>query len=178
MEKNLRLKINKINFVIYIYMHNFEYDILLNIYNKYNIEDIKEEYLALLSLLTTTNNMTNNDFINKIFEISNIGNIIICYFIENEKINIIASGTIIFEPKIIHGGKSVGHIEDIVVHNSYRSFGIATTILNKLVSLAKDKKSYKVILDCKENLLEFYKKAGFKNNGIQMSQYLFFDESI
>jgi glucosamine-phosphate N-acetyltransferase len=86
-------------------------------------------------------------------------------------IEIVGSGTIIFEPKIIHGCKNIGHIEDIVVHNDYRTQGIAKDILKRLVDLAKQKNCYKVILDCKNNLQNFYERNEFEYKGIQMSKY-------
>ena len=46
-----------------------------------------------------------------------------------EEFIIIASGTIIIEPKIIRGGQNVGHIEDIVVKNNFRGKGISKAIL-------------------------------------------------
>ena len=156
----------------------YEYKSLLQILqenkgNENNIEDIKTQYIQLLTQLTDTNIVTNEEFINRIIEISNIGIIIICYFVnvENKKICIVGSGTIIYEPKIIHNCKYVGHIEDIVVDNLYRSKGVAKTIINELINLAYKRNCYKVILDCKPNLQNFYEKIGFTNNGLQMSLY-------
>ena len=88
----------------------------LNLYkmvleNYENISKMKEEYLYLLGQLTTVSDMTNETFLKNIQEINSIGQIIVG--IENE--TIICSGTIIIEPKIIHGGRPAGHIEDIVV---------------------------------------------------------------
>jgi glucosamine-phosphate N-acetyltransferase len=85
---------------------------------------------------------------------------------------IIGSGTVIYEPKIIHSCKYVGHIEDIVVHNRYRSLGIAKNIIERLVKQSFDRDCYKIILDCKDDLCGFYEKNGFKRNGNQMSLYL------
>ena len=150
------------------------FDILnLNLDNSKNLntsqQNLKNQYIELLSQLTNSPIITDEEFINKINEISKIGTIIVCY-IDPKNIKIIGSGTIIYEPKIIHGGKSVGHIEDIIVDKNYRNKGIAQNILNMLVVLAKNK-CYKVILDCKEDLLYFYSKNGFNKNGIQMAKY-------
>ena len=160
-------------------MNNLQYDTLLNIYqnNRKLIEDIKAQYINLLLFLTNTPDIPTEEFIDKIYEISKIGDIIICYFTngtefnEDIKINIIGSGTVIYEPKIIHGCASVGHIEDIVVHKNYRSNGVAKNILNRLIDMAKNNNCYKVILDCKHELVNFYEMNGFKNNGNQMSKY-------
>jgi glucosamine-phosphate N-acetyltransferase len=132
-------------------------------------QKIKKQYIELLSQLTICPIITDEEFINKVIEISKIGTIIVCY-IRNIDIKIIGSGTIIYEPKIIHGGKSVGHIEDIIVDINYRNKGIAQNILNILIESSKNT-CYKVILDCKQELLDFYSKNGFNKNGIQMAKY-------
>jgi len=161
-------------------MKKIIYESLINIYkSKETIENIKEQYIYLLSLLTNTPNVSTEQFVQQIDKILKIGDIIICYFIESEntentekkELTIIGTGTIIYEPKIIHGCKNVGHIEDIVVHNNYRSQGIAKNILNKLIEKANQKDCYKVILDCKNDVIPFYEKNGFQCNGNQMSKY-------
>lgn len=141
------------------------YDSLLNIIKYKNDVTIKEQYFELLGQLTDAPIMTNDEFINKVNEISKMGTIIVCY----NHFQIIGTGTIIVEPKLIHGGKSVGHIEDIVVHKDYRKKGIATNIVNKLLELYH---CYKVILDCKDDLVDFYKLAGFEKYGNQMAKYI------
>ena len=149
-------------------MTNYKYNSLFVICqnNIETIEDIKNQYINLLSFLTETLYISDKEFVDKVTEISKIGDITICYYI-----NIIGSGTIIYEPKIIHGCKNVGHIEDIVVHNNYRSHGIAKNILQILTDKANKNNCYKIILDCKKELLNFYEKNGFVCNGNQMSKY-------
>jgi glucosamine-phosphate N-acetyltransferase len=161
-------------------MNKFKYDTLSNIYQNHQafenskelIEDLKSQYLYLLSLLTETPNISTEEFIHQIIEISKIGDIIICYSNDPTKIVILGSGTIIYEPKIIHGCKYVGHIEDIVVHDKYRAHGIAKKILENLTEAASNKNCYKVILDCKKDLITFYEKSGFTQNNFQMTKYL------
>ena len=162
-------------------MENFEFETLYNIYKKYQlyensyelIEDIKSQYLYLLSFLTETPPISIEEFIQQLIKISDTGDIIICYLKDSDrKITILGSGTIIYEPKIIHGCKNVGHIEDIVVHEKYRGQGIAQKILEKLTEAASNKNCYKVILDCKKDLITFYEKSGFRQNNFQMSKYL------
>ncbi len=153
----------------------FFYDSLTNIFDKHEekIEDIKFQYMNLLSFLTHAPEISTKEFLDIVNQIFKIGDIIVCYCedLENNKIKILGSGTIIYEPKLIHGCKNVGHIEDIVVHDSYRSIGIAKNILNILVDFSNKNNCYKVILDCKEDLTFFYEKNGFKRNGNQMSKY-------
>ena len=99
-----------------------------------------------------------------------MGIILVCILRTNDDILIIGTGTLIKEPKIIHGGKSVGHIEDIVVHPLYRNKHIAQTILNKLTEYGAD--CYKIILDCNPTLEPFYEKSGFNKKCIQMTKTL------
>lgn len=154
----------------------FEYDSLVDVISKHgeNVEYIKREYLLLLSHLTFVENVSTQMYVDTIQTISKMGDIIICYYNEydsNQNIHIVGTGTIIYEPKIIHGCKIVGHVEDIVVDANFRSNGIAKQILNELVRRAEQKNCYKVILDCKPDLVQFYEKNGFIKNGFQMSMY-------
>ena len=44
--------------------------------------------------------------------------------LDDNPFKIIASGTVIIEPKIIRNGMSCGHIEDIIVKKEYRGGNI------------------------------------------------------
>lgn len=145
-----------------------------NIHHPLTIQKIKTSYFILLSNLTKTEPLTNDVFIQQVTKIHEMGTIVIAYLKYTEYpqyIEIIGSGTLILEPKLIRGGKPVGHIEDIVVHPQHRSQGIATQILKKLTQYAQTNECYKVILDCKEQVAKVYEKAGFEKHGLQMSKY-------
>jgi len=152
--------------VIYIPLLDFIND------NPDKIEQIKNQYLLLLSNLTSTEHLETSLFLKNISNICDMGSIIIG-IINNSTSNfeIIASGTIIIEPKIIRNGKNVGHIEDIVVSPHMRGKGISQRILDMLKYLAKSYDCYKVILDCSEDVKNVYNKNGFEIKGVQMAQY-------
>lgn len=155
-------------------MNHYKYDSLFNLLqsNSYSQDEIKNKYITLLSLLTDAPDMSTQDFYERVKEISSMGQIIICIFTDKYlNISIVGSGTIIYEPKIIHGGKYVGHIEDIVVDDKYRSMGIAKKIIDELLLSSKYHDCYKVILDCKPELTGFYEKCGFELRGTQMAKY-------
>jgi len=145
---------------------------LLNV-NPNCIETIKENYLLLLSELTSTNYLENNIFLNNVERINKMGSIIVGVVkdIRNDTFEIIASGTIIIEPKIMRDGKNVGHIEDIVVAKHMRGKGIASKIIVILKQIAKENDCYKVILDCNEQVKNIYIKNDFELKGIQMAKY-------
>lgn len=80
--------------------------------------------------------------------------------------------TLLIEQKLIHGGKCVGHIEDLVVDNNYNGKGIASQLINHCIKIAEQKNCYKIILDCKEELIPFYNKNNFKQQGVCMRKEL------
>jgi glucosamine-phosphate N-acetyltransferase len=132
-----------------------------------NLNEIKDDYIGLLSYLTDTPPIELNTFVNNIHGISEMGKIIVCC----DDTKVIGTGTIIYEPKIIHGGQNVGHIEDVVVQKEYRSHGIASEIIQQLIADSKQNNCYKVILDCHYSNIEFYEKNGFTHKGAQMAIY-------
>ena len=73
--------------------------------------------------------------------------------------------TLLIEQKLIHGGKCVAHIEDLVVDKEYSGLGIATKLLTYVINIAKINNCYKIILDCKRELFPFYEKVGFQIRG-------------
>jgi glucosamine-phosphate N-acetyltransferase len=156
---------------------NLQYTTLTELISskKYSIDKIKEAYFILLAMLTSSPEISNIDFTKSVCKISNIGDIIIAYFFDSEKQNLIiaGSGTIIYEQKLIHGAACVGHIEDIVVHVDYRKHGIARNIIQKLINNGKNNDCYKIILDCKPEIENFYENLGFEKRGTQMANYLF-----
>ena len=93
----------------------------------------------------------------------------------NDK-QVIGSGTLLIEQKIIHNYGKVGHIEDIVIDNNMRGQGLGKKIINYLISKAKIYNCYKIILGCDDSKVDFYKKCNLYNSKIkvinQISYYL------
>ncbi len=55
------------------------------------------------------------------------------------------------------------------VLEGFRKMGFASNLLNEMIKAAKEEKRLGVILTCKEHLIHFYEKFGFKNCGISES---------
>ncbi|HOZ53667.1 MAG TPA: GNAT family N-acetyltransferase [bacterium] len=68
---------------------------------------------------------------------------------------------LISEPKFYHQGRQAGHIEDVSTHPDYLGRGVAKSLINHIINLARERNYYKIILDCSEELIDFYKKFGF-----------------
>lgn len=152
------------------------YDNLLSIVKKYRCYTtaIKNQYIKLLSELSECEKISDDDFYNQIKKINSMGKIIIAYKLNSglgDTVVVIGTGTIIIEPKLIHGCKNVGHIEDIVVKSEYRGKKISSNILNMLKDIGKKHQCYKLILDCDEKVIPVYKSNGFEVKGNQMCIY-------
>lgn len=94
------------------------------------------------------------------------------FVITNAQKEIIASGTIFIEKKLIRNICKLGHIEDIVVDNRYRGKGYGKLLINHLIDYCKRMNCYKINLNCNESTIAFYKSNGFENIGCQMAIYL------
>lgn len=84
---------------------------------------------------------------------------------------VVATGALLVEQKLIRGGKRCGHIEDIVVDSHTRGQNLGRRIIDALVNIARGKGCYKVILDCADDNIPFYKKCGFEPKERQMAIY-------
>ena len=65
----------------------------------------------------------------------------------------------ILEKKFIRSLGLAGHIEDIVVREGYRGKNLGLRLIELLKKIAQVNKCYKVILDCSEKNVAFYKKV-------------------
>ncbi|HEU04368.1 hypothetical protein LCGC14_2027760 [marine sediment metagenome] len=81
---------------------------------------------------------------------------------------IVGSTTLFIEPKFIHHGGLVGHIEDVVVAKEFQGKGIGEKLIEASLNFAKNCGCYKTILDCAEDVNPFYEKIGFKKHSNSM----------
>jgi len=74
---------------------------------------------------------------------------------------IAGTASVFIEPKFIHSGGIVGHIEDVAVHPGFQKHGIGRKLVEFLLDECRRLNCYKVILDCAEAVIPFYEKLGF-----------------
>lgn len=132
-------------------------------------DDYNKEYLNLLEQLTIVNkkDISYQNFCDFIDLLDN--NHIIFVIEDNNKI--IATTTLLIENKLIHGLGKVGHIEDVVVDKDYNGKNIGKYIVNHVVAYCEKEECYKVILDCNNDVKNFYEKCGFVCKGNMMAKY-------
>lgn len=74
---------------------------------------------------------------------------------------VVGTASLIIEPKFIHTGGIVGHIEDVAVLREAQQLGIGGVLIEHLLAVCRQVGCYKVILDCDEQVIPFYEKHGF-----------------
>jgi glucosamine-phosphate N-acetyltransferase len=130
-------------------------------------DDLKNGFLETLDFLRNTSDLDKNKANEILKKIKQNLNHIIYVAIDNKKI--VGSTTLLIEQKFIHDGGLVGHIEDVVVRKDYEGKGIGIKLVTSLLERAKEKNCYKTILDCKDDVKQFYERIGFKHesNGMR-----------
>jgi len=81
---------------------------------------------------------------------------------------VVGATTLLVEQKFIHGGGLVGHIEDVAVRKGYEGRGVGGSLVKAAVEMAEELACYKCILDCKDELVGFYEKLGFRRHDVGM----------
>ena len=132
----------------------------------------KNDYQNYLTLINTFRivgvDVKKNEF-NEIYEkIFNMGKIFVCE-LDNK---LVASATVLIEQKFIHKLAKYAHIEDVVVMPEYRGMRIGKKIIEYIINYSKKETVYKIVLNCNEDLFNFYNKNNFIRNGIYMSLIL------
>lgn len=128
--------------------------------------DYSKNFFDLLHQLNQYNyEISQNDFENRLEKLQSNGLIMVSEI--NNKI--IATGKLLIEDKF---SNPVGHIEDVVVDVEFRKCNMGRRIIYYLIEEARKVRCYKVVLNCKDDLVPFYESCGFTKNGAEMRMYL------
>ncbi|CAI6007810.1 unnamed protein product [Closterium sp. NIES-65] len=137
-----------------------------------NEGDYSKGYMELLSQLTTIGTVTEEQFRDRFALLSQRSSDYRIVVIEDTVNNrVVGTGTLLTELKVLRSCGKVGHIEDIVVHSSMRGKHLGHRIIQTLTDIAKKQGCYKVILDCDEKNVDFYKKCGYSVKNVGMAVY-------
>lgn len=131
------------------------------------VETDYDEFLPLIREFRNTS-FTHAQFCTQLAKLETFGEI---WVVEGEDSGLCATATILYEPKFIRDLAMVAHIEDVCVKECMRGKGIGKTLIQHVCAVAKNKGCYKVILDCADENITFYRKCGLNNVGNQMCAY-------
>ena len=125
-------------------------------------DDLFNGFLESLDSLKKASNLT-KEKAKQVFEKikSNPNHVVFVAVVDGK---VVGSTTMLIEPKFIHDGGKVGHIEDVVVSKEYQGKGIGEKIIRALLEYAQKNNCYKTILDCSDEIKPFYEKIGFKRH--------------
>jgi len=125
-------------------------------------KDLFRGFLTSLDSLKKASDLNENkakDVFNKIK--SNPNHLVFVVILDDK---VVGSTTLLIEPKFIHQGGKVGHIEDVVISKEFQGSGIGEKLINFVLDYAKKNDCYKTILDCSDDVKPFYEKIGFKKH--------------
>jgi GNAT superfamily N-acetyltransferase len=80
--------------------------------------------------------------------------------------NPVGTITCLLEPKTIHNGMYVAHIEDVVVDPEARGQGVARQLVDHVRQFAQQNHCYKILLHCHPSLHGLYSSMGFSNQNL------------
>ncbi len=129
-------------------------------------KDLFKGFLTSLDSLKKTSDLNEGkakDIFNKIK--SNPNHLVFVVILDDK---VVGSTTLLIEPKFIHQGGKVGHIEDVVISKEFQGSGIGEKLINFVLDYAKKNDCYKTILDCSDDVKPFYEKIGFKKHSNSM----------
>ena len=129
-------------------------------------EDFKKGFLQTMDTLRESSNISEDKALEIFRNIQlNQKHIIIVAEINGR---IVGATTLLIEPKFIHQGGIVGHIEDVVVDKEFQGQKIGEKIIKYDLGIAKNNDCYKTILDCSDDVKQFYEKLGFKHHSNEL----------
>jgi len=126
-------------------------------------------FLETLSNLAEVGNLS-QEKVEEVLEIINAQGSRV-FIAVNDEGQIMGSLTLMLEQKFLREGRLAGHIEDLVTRKGYEGMGIASALMKKAIEIARESGCYKLILDCHDELISFYKKFDFEENDSCMKMY-------
>lgn len=134
--------------------------------------DYHKGYFELLSQLTVAGKPEYEDWLKRFNQIIATGltKIFVVECLKERKV--IATITCMIEFKFIRNLGSICHIEDFVIDSDHRNKKLGTKILNLALEYSKQFGCYKVLLECKDEVMPFYEKSGFKKASNGMAIYI------
>uniref|UniRef100_A0A915LNR6 Glucosamine 6-phosphate N-acetyltransferase n=1 Tax=Meloidogyne javanica TaxID=6303 RepID=A0A915LNR6_MELJA len=132
-----------------------------NLPNDYEIRELSEEdfdqgFLELLEQLTSTLPVSRQQFIERLHQMRSQ---------QPSTSRIVATAALVCELKFVHNCGMRGRVEDVVVDSSERGKRFGQILNEYIVQFAHHMGVYKLSLECKDHLIPFYQKFGYRHDG-------------
>lgn len=145
--------------------------------SRYSLTWIKSQYFfKLYSQLTKCEEIDEKRFENWFNEMINNPLFVMFGVLKSDPpkpgVELVGTACLYIQPRYYRNMSSSATIEDFVIDEKYRRQQLGTLLLSKIVTYAKERKFYKLTLQCDPELNTFYSKSGFVNNKNNMEYYL------
>jgi glucosamine-phosphate N-acetyltransferase len=143
------------------------------IFRPLEAEDYHRGYMKLLAQLTAVGDVTEAKFRARLLEMQQskmlhtIVGVRVPVAPATEEV-VVATTTVLLEPKFARGCGSVAHIEDVVVDSECRGQRLGARIVEAALDVARKAGCYKAILDSSPENAPFYEKLGFHRRELQL----------
>lgn len=128
-------------------------------------------YKGFLELLTELDNVDPIDIIQFTTYVINLHkNYKQIWVVEDKRYNVIVGTvTLVLETNLFNKMSKYCRVEDLIVHHGIRKYGLGRTLVNHIFKIAREISCYKVVMNCKDNLVHFCENCGFEKDRIEMS---------
>ncbi|XP_034941392.1 probable glucosamine 6-phosphate N-acetyltransferase [Chelonus insularis] len=126
------------------------------------LSDYEKGFIQLLEQLTDVGGVTKEQFSNRFLSMKTSGGHYVVVVEDLNKGIIVGSATLVVEQKFIHNCALKGRVEDVVVYLPYRKQKLGKLLVETVTQLARRLRCYKLSLDCRDHLIKYYEKLGFK----------------
>ncbi|KAF9043123.1 glucosamine 6-phosphate N-acetyltransferase [Panaeolus papilionaceus] len=134
--------------------------------------DLKRNHLGVLAVLTSTPNLTEEQY-QRAFDVLRSCNntYYTIVIVAKETDSIVGVGTVFMEQKFTRNLGRVGHIEDIAVDKNVQGKKLGLRVIQALTGISEKTGCYKTILNCSDHNIPFYEKCGFEKKENEMARY-------
>jgi GNAT superfamily N-acetyltransferase len=84
--------------------------------------------------------------------------------VESDRATVVATGVVRITPNLSHKGRSIAHVESVVVDEAERSRGIGALLMSEIERIARDAGCFRIELTSNQARLDahrFYEKLGY-----------------
>lgn len=134
------------------------------------LEDFHNGYFELINYFTRELNEDSKKKVIKNF--NNLQNEYFRNFVVLYKNEIIGNLKVILEFKSHNNGAKMGIIQDFVIKKEYQNKKIGSILIKHVINFCKENGCYKIVLNCNEEVKDFYLKNNFIEKGKEMTIYL------